>query len=93
MAAQHDTIPLGSSFHPNGRVLAVSQPGNTIALWELASGKQRVQFTGAGDRLAFAPDGRLLAAAGAEGTIHLAGREMQRVDLDGGIELSFATTS
>jgi hypothetical protein len=40
-------------------------------LCELASGKERTRFQGAGDALAFALDGRTLAAGGDDGTVRL----------------------
>ncbi len=70
------------------------QDGRTV--WEVAADdaqykedEQTVLVRGAMVRL-FLKDGRTLGLKGDEGRIQLEGRELTRVDLDGGIEVTFA---
>lgn len=80
------TAILNMAFSPDGRSLALiyyTVPTTTprpatplpyvIALWEIASGKERCQWTppGRASTIAFAPDGRSLAVGFAEGTIQI----------------------
>jgi RNA polymerase sigma factor (sigma-70 family) len=55
------------AFSPDGRALALGHAGHGISVWELASGGQRCRLTtgahAALTRLAFAPDGKVVAAA------------------------------
>jgi RNA polymerase sigma factor (sigma-70 family) len=53
-------------FSPDGRTLATINRGNTITLWEIATGKERFSFPSSGEHtvLAFTVDGRALLAAG-----------------------------
>jgi WD40 repeat protein len=69
-----------SSFLPKGAVFKIQgievtrKEGNAILLWNTATGKEVRRFTGLGDKLksvAFAPDGRTLAAAASDGRIAL----------------------
>jgi WD40 repeat protein len=60
-------------FSPDGRTLATLNQENTITLWEMATGKERLSFPSQGGHtvVAFTPDGRtLLAAGGASPVIH-----------------------
>jgi hypothetical protein len=60
------------AFSPDGRLLAVAQDDDTLVhVWEVASGTERVRFTGHKDAVqsvAFSPDGRLLASGSRDGT-------------------------
>ena len=47
---------------PDGRWLAVN--GRSTAVWDLATGQEKVRMTTAGGELAFSPDGRQLAEVG-----------------------------
>jgi WD40 repeat protein len=67
------TKPLAFAFARDGRTVATANQGNTISLWEVASGKERFQFgTGSAgilNALAYAPDGRTLCGAGQGQTV------------------------
>jgi WD40 repeat protein len=59
-----------AALSPDGKTFAAAA-GNTILLWEMASGKERGRFTGHRESvwsLAFSPDGRLLASGGLDCT-------------------------
>jgi WD40 repeat protein len=55
------------AFSADGRTLALGHDGGGISLWEVCSGQQRCTLTSAENmdlrRLAFAPDGKVLAGA------------------------------
>jgi RNA polymerase sigma factor (sigma-70 family) len=85
------------AFSPDGKTLAVAGPGATVRLWEVFTGGRRVvlerrpvarpRTTGPSgtdlEALAFAPNGRTLAAGGSDATIWLwdlaTGRELARL--------------
>jgi WD40 repeat protein len=53
------------TFSPDGRLLALSAPGQEIVLWDLRRGKERQRLKGLGadvTGLAFSPDGRRLVS-------------------------------
>jgi WD40 repeat protein len=59
------------AFSPDGRLLAAAGTGNTVVLWETASGEAVRVLRGHGGpvrSLAFAPDGRELLSGGADTT-------------------------
>jgi len=61
-------------FSPDGRTLAFGCENGAVVLWETATGKERIRFSGhrGGIRcLGFAPDGELLASGGVDGIILL----------------------
>lgn len=62
-------------FSPDGRTLAVTGAGNSaVVLWEVASGTERVDFTGHRGPLtfvAYAPDGRSVASGSWDTTVLL----------------------
>jgi WD40 repeat protein len=56
------------AFSPDGRTLASG--GGDVYLWEVATGKERCRFPGGGC-VALSPDGRILATASEDHTIHV----------------------
>jgi WD40 repeat protein len=69
-----------SSFLPKGAALNIQgvevtrKEGYAVLVWEVATGKDRLQLTGLQDKIrsvAFAPDGKTLAAASRDGRIAL----------------------
>jgi WD40 repeat protein len=88
--ADHPTS--AHALSPDGRTLAVTERDRDaqaehygVALWEVASGRQRgwLKDTNGATALAFSPDGKLLAVGG-DGVVYLAlsasGRELARID-------------
>ena len=75
-----EQLPVGSgvqpSFSPDGRLLAINQPGiwtNGLALWEAPTGRlhRRLPLPCAMNGVAFSPDGSLLAGGGSDQRVHL----------------------
>jgi WD40 repeat protein len=86
----HGTL-VAHAFSPDGRTLAVvdqtpaAETGVGVALWEVASGRERglLKDTGWAGALAFSPDGKLLAVGGQDVVrlyLPASGREIARVD-------------
>jgi uncharacterized caspase-like protein len=48
------------SISPDGKLLASGSTDEKIKLWDLSSGKELREITGAGETVAFSPDGRML---------------------------------
>jgi WD40 repeat protein len=62
------------SVSPDGKTLASGDMGDTLSVWDLATGKklfQPSQKDGRGYAVAFSPDGKMLAAGGRDDTITL----------------------
>jgi RNA polymerase sigma factor (sigma-70 family) len=62
------------SFSPDGKTLAAGDTGNTLRVWDVATGKKLFQpgeKEGSGYAVAFSPDGKMLAAGGRDDTIAL----------------------
>jgi WD40 repeat protein len=62
---------LSGCFSPNGKLFAAASddamPGSddgTVAIWDVATGKEIKRFVGGGGSVAFSPDRRLLASGG-----------------------------
>jgi len=66
--------PVGVTFSPDGRALAVRGPDLSVRIWDVTAGKEISQLKGHGGRietLAFAPSGRALASGATDTTILL----------------------
>ena len=65
------------AFSPDGSLLAAGELGNTLRLWEVQSGEERLALSQPAPvrtfiwSLAFSPDGRWLAAGGSDGWVRL----------------------
>jgi WD40 repeat protein len=63
------------AFSPDGKLLATSDVGGQIRIWQVADGQQVLTFQGHSDwisSIAFSPDGQLLAVSGSsEATVKL----------------------
>ncbi|MHB1423675.1 MAG: sigma-70 family RNA polymerase sigma factor [Gemmataceae bacterium] len=73
-------------FSPNGRMMVKNGRPKTIAIWETATGRQRLLLKGHEEStvcVAFAPDGRTLASASWDESIRLwdldTGRELRKL--------------
>lgn len=68
-------ISFGSAFSPDGTLIATSEEGKSFPVYELATGRETFRCLGSGEyggRMAFSPDGRFLAAAGATANFEIA---------------------
>src|SRR5262249_62379436 len=66
--------PVGVTFSPDGRVLAVRGADLSVRIWDLTAGKEISQLKGHGGRIetiAFAPSGKALASGATDTTILL----------------------
>ncbi len=68
---------LALAFSPDGKTLAAAGPDHVVRLWDLATGKVRLELTDPRSRteglcgMAFSPDGKVLASGHSQGAIHL----------------------
>jgi len=75
------------AFSPDGKSLALAELGQTIALRDVATGREIGKLEGHQKNVrsvAFSPDGKKLASAGADGTVRLwdvaAAKEVRRLE-------------
>jgi sugar lactone lactonase YvrE len=61
------------AYAPDGRTLVTAGSSGSLRLWEVATGKQVKQWPGGAGAVAFAPDGKGLARAEAQGVRVLSG--------------------
>jgi WD40 repeat protein len=69
LAASADTVR-AVAFSPDGLILATGGYDNVLRLWDVATGRKRVDLaghTGWIESLAFSPDGRTIASEGLDG--------------------------
>lgn len=62
------------AFHPNGKALVSSGSDNSLRLWDLTTGKQRIHFGGHYpwvSGFALGPRGKVIASGGADGKVKL----------------------
>jgi len=66
----HQNWPAGLAFSPDGKTLAVGDYAGSVSLWEVEAGRlvggRRLPVGAITINVAFSPNGRFLAAAGAE---------------------------
>jgi len=63
-----------AAFSPDGKTLATANRDNSLKLWDVVTGNERVSLkghVGAVECVAFSPDGKTLAAGSDDGTIKL----------------------
>lgn len=65
LSVRHEWEAVSATFSPDGKILAAGSGHTGIILWDSASGKELRRIFGkdVGDSIAFAPDGKTLAAA------------------------------
>jgi WD40 repeat protein len=59
-----------ATFSSDGKTLAVIGADGTIGLWDVPTGKERIILPGEAERIAFSPDGKILAS-GTSTTVQL----------------------
>jgi len=62
----------GTSFSPDGRLLATTGPDNAIRIWDAATGNEVASLRGTNQivpNVAFSPDGRELVSSSADGSV------------------------
>lgn len=80
--AGHDAIVYSAAFHPRGSLLATASEDETVKVWDLASGEEKLTILGHSAKVysvAFSPDGERLATASRDKTVKvwdLAGHEV-----------------
>jgi RNA polymerase sigma factor (sigma-70 family) len=86
----HGAGILRVAFSPDGRRAASSSMGNTIRLWDVATGKLVHALEGHSDRVdcvTFSPDGKRLLSGSWDGTVRLwdveSGKELKKFDSEG----------
>src|SRR5262249_21500411 len=79
------------AFSPDGRLLAAAGPGNTVRLWDAATGKEQRALAGHQQEVtsvALSADGNLLAAASQDGAVRLwhtaTGQPLRTLSVPGG---------
>jgi WD40 repeat protein len=61
----------GLAFSPDGSLMATAAADDTVRLFDVASGEERLVLRGGDGRVAFSPDGSLLAATSVEGIVRV----------------------
>jgi WD40 repeat protein len=87
--------PIGVTFSPDGRALAVRGAGPSVHVWDIAAGKEIGQLKGHAGRvetIAFAPDGKMIASGAADTTILVwdASDPLRRLSKPSAVELTAA---
>jgi serine/threonine protein kinase len=84
---------LALTISPDSKTLAAAGPDRVVRLWDLATGKVRLELTEARSReglccMAYSPDGKVLATGHEKGTIHLwhpaSGKHLSALEEPGG---------
>src|SRR5207249_10024343 len=75
---QQDGWPARVAFSPMGTIVAVglghpvyADQGGSVRLWDYPALKEVITFSSAGSRIAFSPDGKILASGSEHGAIKL----------------------